>query len=662
MEDVLTLQDAFGNELSRSRHGGLLDFTAPEAGEFKLKLHDLIYRGGDDFFFRLAVQTSPWIDFIHPSAGVAGTKGKFTIYGRNLPGGSPAPGIGVDGKPLEKLEVEIQVPGLGAEHRLQTSVLARPADAALDGFDYRLKSPQGVSNPFRLGFAGAPVIAGPLDMETVTKPEKVTVPCEYAGKFHPRGVATVLLFDARKGDVYWLEVFSQRLGFAADPFLLIERVTKNDKGEEGYAQVAELYDSDTNLGGTEYNTATRDPVYRLEVKDDGQYRVQVRDLFNRSAAAPRHSYRLAIRKETPDFRLVAMAVQPPKVNNDSRIAYTWTPLLRRNETQVIRVVAFRRDGFNGEITLTAEGLPAGVTAAPAKIEAGKNTATLALSAASDVKSWGGAIKINGRSKLGDQEVLREARSGSVVWHVQDFNNEAVQARLCRDLALGVCGSEQAALSLQPVDKNTFEVVAGGKVQIPIRLNRHTEFLEALKLKAVGVGALDSLPELEITTKTNLATLEIDLAKQKVPAGTHSFYLQAQTKGKYRSYASEAQATEGDAARADKEAASAATAAKKAADALATANKALIDAEAQLKSAKDEDKEALAIQQKAATEAKASAEKSASEADAKAKAAEKKKSDAQARLKEMSAKSAKKDATIMVYSAPITLHVKAEEKK
>ncbi|MBI3881806.1 MAG: hypothetical protein HY301_17300, partial [Verrucomicrobia bacterium] len=69
-EDVLSLSDANGRELARNRRGGPLDFTAPADGEFRVKLHDSTFRGGDDYFFRLTVSTEPWIDFIHPSAGL----------------------------------------------------------------------------------------------------------------------------------------------------------------------------------------------------------------------------------------------------------------------------------------------------------------------------------------------------------------------------------------------------------------------------------------------------------------------------------------------------------------------------------------------------------------------------------------------------------------
>ncbi|MBI3881675.1 MAG: hypothetical protein HY301_16625, partial [Verrucomicrobia bacterium] len=592
--------------------------------------------------------------------GLPGTKAKYTLYGRNLPGGAPAKDVTVDGKPLEQLIVEIELPGDAlAKQRLQSSALVRPGAAALDGIEYRLKSPHGVSNPARVGFATAPVIAEPLDAPP--KSQKLTPPCEFAGQFRRRGEPTVLTFDAKKGDVWWLEVFSQRLGTPTDPSVLIERVTKNDKGEESATTIAELADSDANLGGPEFNTASRDPSYRFEAKEDGLHRISVRDLFNRNPTDARHPFRLALRKESPDFRLVALAPQETRADKNQRIVSPTAPSLRRGETQVVKVLALRRDGFNGEIQLAAEGLPAGVKSAGAKIPEGKNSALLAITAKADATAWSGVLKIAGKAKAGDTELVREARGGAATWHVADSNNDAIESRLTRDLALGVSGTETAPITIEPTAAKTFEAVAGN-LKIPLKLTRHGEFNENLKLKAVGVPALDSLGELEVNAKTNAATLEIDLSKTKLPAGTHSFILQAQTKGKFRSYEAESKSADEAAKLAEKDAKAAAESAKNASDALAAAKKADEEAAKQVKSASETDKESLAAKAKSAADAKTAAEKTATEATAKSKAADEKKTSAQEAAKKFAEKSKAKEATIMVYSAPITVVVKAEEKK
>jgi len=75
-----------------------------------------------------------------------------------------------------------------------------------------------------------------------------------------------------------------------------------------------------------YSTKLPHAILRsFRVEENGTYRIQVRDLFNISQADPRLVYRLSIRKETPDFRLVAVAQPPPSPNKDAKEALLWTP-------------------------------------------------------------------------------------------------------------------------------------------------------------------------------------------------------------------------------------------------------------------------------------------------------------------------------------------------
>src|SRR5207248_1297174 len=163
--------------------------------------------------------------------------------------------------------------------------------------------------------------------------------------------------------------------------------------------VKELYDTDSDIGGAQYKTATRDPSGRFEVEADGGYRIEVRDLFNTSQADPRLVYRLSIRKEAPDFRLVAVAQPPPSRDKDAKEALVWTPLLRRGETMPIKVMALRRDNFNGDIDLKIENAPAGVTANAAKIERDKGSALIMLTATENATAWVGPLKIVGKAKI-----------------------------------------------------------------------------------------------------------------------------------------------------------------------------------------------------------------------------------------------------------------------
>ena len=67
---------------------GFIDFITPADGIYTLKLSDFMYRGGDDYFYRLTLSTGPRIDFALPAAGLA--KPGDTVV--SVLGGDTAPG------------------------------------------------------------------------------------------------------------------------------------------------------------------------------------------------------------------------------------------------------------------------------------------------------------------------------------------------------------------------------------------------------------------------------------------------------------------------------------------------------------------------------------------------------------------------------------------
>jgi hypothetical protein len=411
MDPSMVLYGPNGRELKQCRRGGAMTFTAVESGKHTLKIHDQLFGGGKEYFYRLTLK-----------------------------------------------------------------------DALED--------------------------ASP----TAHEQAELTPPCEVAGQFYPAGDVDKYSFGVKKGEVWWAEVFSHRLGLPTDPLLLI-----NDQ---------EFNDIDANVGGVDFKTSSRDALGRFEAKEDGTCRIVVRDLFNRTVSDPRNVYRLVIRKETPDFELIAMP-QPPPAKKDTREAMVWTSVLRKGETIPIKVIALRQDGFKGEITVQATGVPAGVTSSELIIPSDKSTGTLLVTASEAATNWAGNFSIAGKASV----ATNTAKAATVIWNVPDYNNEPVRSRLADDLALGVC-DEVAAITIAAVDSKAYDVPATGKLAIPLNVTRRGEFTEAFKLKAYGVPALDSLKEIEIKEKGTNATVELDLSQQKLSPGSYTFYLQGQTKGKY----------------------------------------------------------------------------------------------------------------------------------
>jgi hypothetical protein len=624
LDAVLVLSDAAGRELDRSRRGGLIDFTPPADGQYLVAVHDATYRGGPEFFYRLTVSTRPQVDFVFPPAGQAGTRGKYVLYGRNLGGAATAANLAIDGRALEQLPVEIELPAADGPASVPGVAPVSPAQVAQRGFEYRLRTERGGSNAAFILFTDAPPVAEAADNDKPDRPMKLTPPAVVVGQFFPQRDRDWLSFDAKKGDVWKLEVRSQRLGAASDPFLLVQRVTKNDKGETQSTDVQEVYDSDDSAGGADFSTASRDPGYRLEVKEDASYCVMVRDLFNTTRDDPRLTYVLSARRETPDF---ALMVTPVRASVKDMPA---TPLLRRGGSVPLRVVAVRRDGFNGDIQLSAEGLPPGVTCTGGTIPAGLNAGTLVLTAAENAGGWAGALRVVGKAEVAGAPVAREAKGAAVTFNPGETPVEALRSRLTAEFAAAVSGHDLSPVSIEPAEPKVWEGPVGGKVQVPLKLTWRAEGAGKFKLKVGGQSALNDYPEVEIDAKAATANVEIDLNRFKLPPGTYTLYARAEGKVKYTRNLDAAKAADEAKAAAEKAATDAAVAVKAAAEKLAAA--------------------------KAGTDAEAvkSAEKADADAEAAVKGAEEAKKGAAARAAELGSK----DVDAILYSGPIQVRVVA----
>jgi hypothetical protein len=438
----IALYNAAGLQLENDTQGGLLDFTATADGDFFVRLNDFLYKGGDDYVYRLSVTTRARIDMVYPPLGKAGTNAKFTVYGRNLPGGQPSEWKTRDGKVLEKKEVQVQLPAGGARAKLTLTDYLDPRRAALDHLEYRIKSPQGTSVAAFIGYGVEnPIYETDSDNDLPSKAQVVNVPCEFVGKFYPAADKDRIRFSAKKGDTYRIEILSERLGRPSHAFLLLEQLTKKDDGNETAKEIGQSLETTSTLGGQIFDISTRDPSLRFEASADADYRILVYDLFN-SSSDPLNVYRLSIRKESPDFRLAAYGVLPPPAQNASPV-FVKSPTIRKGEAFPVRVLALRRDGFKDAIDLEVVGLPAFISYSPKLIPEGADSVTVLFQASDKATDWDGLFSISGKSKVDGKEVRRDCRFADVCWSSYDTQSKLAVSHIqvVQKTPLAVMGRE-----------------------------------------------------------------------------------------------------------------------------------------------------------------------------------------------------------------------------
>jgi hypothetical protein len=432
----------------------LLDCTLAADGDYFVRVFSFTYtQGGPDHFYRLTISTAPWIDAIFPPIVEPGKKTQVTVYGRNLPGGKSDPSAVIDGKVLEKLSVAVEAPAdAAALHRLRYSGHVSPRSSALAGFEFRLKNDAGTSNPYLLTYARAPVVLDNEDNDTAEKAQEVTLPCDIAGRIEKRRDRDWYRFNVKKGETYTIEVFADRIG---SPTAMRCKLVPAD----GKSQAVEFGDNPESLHPLQFLSRSDDPLrQRFAAKADGEYLLQVWGRDADLLSGPRHLYHVSITPERPDFQLIVM---PAAANIPD------AGLLHQGGRVYYTVLAWRLDGFNGPIALTAEGLPDGVTCPPQLVGTGQKQVTLVLSADAEVADWTGAFVVKGTATINGKTEVRAARPATITWPVPQINIPTL-CRLDRQLVLAV--RDKAPYSLTAgIDKIT--VAPGGKVTVPIKLTR-----------------------------------------------------------------------------------------------------------------------------------------------------------------------------------------------
>jgi hypothetical protein len=500
---VVILADAKGDDLLVNRISGMLDFTPPSDGTYLIKIHDLTFQGGTEYFYRLAF--------------------------RDGPGSGP--------------------------------VLRQETTARVSSFSW---PPEGL-----------PTVAPGSELEPNNQPsqaQKITLPCDFSGSFASADDLDIFEFQAKKGEVWWVEVASERLGLNTDPAVLVQRVVKaGEKEGETVTDVAELdditapmkmgtYVPASSYTGPAYQAGSPDVLGKFEVKEDGLYRLQLRDLNRDARSQSENSYRLIVRKAQPDFTLVAWAAHQRLRQND--FGTIPKPIaLRAGATMAFEVVTVRRDGFDGDIELFMEDLPPGVTASGLKIPAGKVQGMFFISASEPATAAFSIAKMLGRATVNGSAVTRSCRLASVLWPVEYAPTELPKSRLMADVPVSVTDFEKAPASIVAEGKTSWEVNVGETLKIPLRIAWRSEFNGAsLKLKPYGT-VFGAVKEIDLPIKAATSEAVLDLAALKTPPGDYTLAFSGIGVTKHRPNQDDVKAAEEQQKRATEEVAALGAAAK-----------------------------------------------------------------------------------------------------
>ncbi len=443
---ALALYDARGNEVAyvddfRFDPDPVLYYEIPKDGVYHLEIRDSIFRGREDFVYRISVGEHPFITSLFPLGGRAGDPISAEIGGWNLPAG----------------------------------VLALNTDYGVDGVRTAvLEDGDGVSNGV---LYAVDTLEECIEAEPNNAPDAaqaIAVPRIINGRIDAPGDVDVFAIERRAGDTLVAEVLGRRLRSPLDSLVRVidasgAVVAWNDDFEDNDEY---LY----RLGGLLTHDA--DSWLRTELPADGAYYVEVADAQGQGGSA--YAYRLRVGPPDPDF---ALRVTPASVNAIAGLA---TPVC---------VHVLRRDGFDGEIEMVLRDAPEGFVLSGGRIPPGKRSIWMTLSTPARTPEGAVAIHLEGRAVIGGREVRRRALPA----------DELMQAFLYRHLApagelmVAVRGGRQFAGQVALADTGVVQIPAGGSAEVRVKapqpLVRRTVKLELLDPPAgLALGEMQVVPE------------------------------------------------------------------------------------------------------------------------------------------------------------------------
>lgn len=350
---TIAVLDPQGRELAyaddyRFAPDPVLSCEIPADGVYVLEIKDALFRGREDFVYRIAIGELPFITAIFPLGGPSGQRLPIELVGWNLPS--------------ERIEINPvnRMPGRFVFSVLQHARFSNPVHFTLDAL------PES--------FAAEP-------NDTASQAVPLTFPVIVNGRIERAGDEDVFRFSGRAGDPVVAEVHARRLGSPLDSVL-----TLADENGRPLATNDDYEDKGTGL-----LTHHADSRIAFTLPVDGIYLLRIADTQNQGG--PEYGYRLRVGAPQPDFELRAV---PSTVN------------VRAGASVPITVYALRRDGFDGEIALALQDAPRGFTLSGARIPTNEGAVRLTLSVPPTARGETPVLRLAGYATIHGKPIVHTA--------------------------------------------------------------------------------------------------------------------------------------------------------------------------------------------------------------------------------------------------------------
>jgi hypothetical protein len=420
---TLTLYDSTGKEVAfvddyRFHPDPTMMVTIPRTGDYDLEIRDAIYRGREDFVYRVSVGPQPYITQAFPLGGRAGQPATAAVEGWNL------------------ASKQLPLDTTAAGPHIRRAVLnekGTPSNSILYAVDDMPECTEVESN------------------DTLADAQPVRLPVIINGRIDKDGDEDTYRVELSAGQDIVAEVYGRRLDSPIDSLLRLmdEKGKTLALNDDFIVKENNLY-----LDAQGLITHPADSLLTAKVPKGGVYYVQISD--TQGHGSPAHSYQLRISAPRPGFDL---RMTPSSLSMRSGIPVPVT------------VYVLRYDGFGGPIEVTVK-TPSGFRLDGGRIPAGVDRIRMTLAATAEAPSGVASLKLEGQAQIGEKAVR------SPVVGAEDMMQAFLYRHLVpsQELMVSVDKPQWSPL-IEPAGQYPIRIPAGGQAEAIFKTPRRPAALK-----------------------------------------------------------------------------------------------------------------------------------------------------------------------------------------
>ncbi len=352
-QTVVSLHDSRGKELAyaddyRFDPDPVIFYKIPREGDYQLRIRDSIYRGREDFVYRITMGELPFITGITPLGARAGSEVDLTFHGANL-----------------------------SEHHFPR--YAVPKETGI--VELTATGPGGRSNPISFHVEDMKEEAEREDNNRIGIANPVVYPSLINGNISVPGDIDFFKVEGRGGRTMSFEIFARRLGSPLDANLTVF----DDDGK----MIA--YNDDYENPAAGLTTHHADSRITVTLPGSGRCFVRVSDTQNRYGYA--HTYRLRVAEGVPNF---ALRATPASLN------------AKPGTSARLTVHVLRIDGFDGPVALRLKDAPEGFELRGGPVPPDKETVDVSIAVPYNETGLPVAIQVEGTAEIDGKTVVVDA--------------------------------------------------------------------------------------------------------------------------------------------------------------------------------------------------------------------------------------------------------------